>query len=160
MIVTILLLAIVDSGLADTIFLPLILESAESAAPYPTGALYVFSSVATTDGSGTRPGMNKICFSEDYQAHFCSFLEIGNAIQKEGVYFSDPLVESWVEIIENPAIPSTGGLGWYSDSYNCRGWTSNSINFHGGTIKDKAVLFTNDPTCNTIRSVLCCKWIP
>ena len=148
-VVTIFILVIADIVNAGQIFLPLITKKASSQSPSPTGTLFIFSSTATTDGDAGRPGMHAICSSEDPQAHFCDLLEIDNAKTKEGVYFAQPLVESWID------------YGWYSDTDNCNGWTTNAASpFMGDIIYNGAQDLWGEALCNTTHPALCCKWIP
>jgi len=149
--VTILIFVVADTGIAETIFLPLVLEDADSAAPYPTGALFVFSTVATTDGDvGGREGMSAMCSEEDFQAHFCTIQEIENAFATKGVYFIKPFANSWVD---DPLTSS-----WNSITENCNGWTQ-TVNVNGREIYATAYKKGITP-CNALLSIACCKWIP
>jgi len=151
-LVTILIFVIADSGIAETIFLPLVLEGAESVAPSPTGALYVFSTAATTNGNpGGREGMNAMCSAEDVQAHFCTIQEVENAFANTGVYFAKPFSSSWVD---DPL-----SSGWSVSNVNCIGWTDTTPNNRGFIIIEKA-WETGLKACGILTSVACCKWIP
>ena len=139
-------------------FFPVIFKNYSAASPIPRGVLFVFSSTATTDGdAGGRSGIQQICPNEDLYAHFCSVYEIENEWVTNGILFSDPIPQSWVDYPESLGIlgASSASISWGS-SANCEGWSSSTDGDWGTAISTSAahLIQTN---CQTTLPVACCK---
>ena len=129
-------------------FFPIVFKQGSIAADYPSGVLYIFPSTATTDGTATRPGMQAICFNEDPDAHFCNKSEVANSM-RDGSYFKNPFVRSWVE--------SAPDGEWVMGC--CNGWTEIEIGNTAFVIIDNAQRITT-ALCSEELPVACCKQIP
>jgi len=136
---------------APDVHLPLVIKN-NAPSVGPSGALYVFSSTATTTGiGGGRSGMNAVCSSEDSASHFCTKQEIENAFQSTGVYFAQPFYGSWMDYID-----LAYSNNW-SNIRNCDAW-----NF---TINDGQYIIddgrnNSQTSCTNLLRVACCKWMP
>ena len=135
------------------------------------GALQVFQTVATYNGSGPagygRSGMHAGCRAEDPDSHFCTLQEIENAWKTSGVDFV--LVgQAWVDNAVVGTIDSgysgdfTIVSDWYGGSasgdypYNCNAWT-NSTNTARGLIMNDGAISPATEACDDIHPIACCK---
>ena len=143
-----------ELGNSITSFFPVIFKNypATTVETSPTGALYVFSTTATTNANpGGRSGMNAICSAEDINSHFCNTEELVKALTSSGVYFSDPFNKAWSDNVVS--------LSTWDGEYTCVGWTYSSSGQSGRTIEDQAER-PGVQSCNDNLPVACCKWIP
>lgn len=143
----------------SSVFAPIAFSSPEEIpqAAEPTGALYVFSTSAKTNGkAGGRVAMHIMCSAEDPNAHFCTHDEIQYAMLRNGVYFgSSTTEESWIDWIDYSEINDT--YDW--SFYNCKSWTYSAYPDQGVTLNSNAYDITWE-YCEKSLSLACCKWVP
>jgi len=148
-----------SSPIVSAIFAPIAFSSNEEipVTAEPTGALYVFSTVAKTTGkAGGRVAMHAKCSAEDPKAHFCTNYEIQNAMLSNGVYFaSSTTEESWIDWLDYK--DTTGVYDW--SFFNCKSWTYSAYPDEGITLNTNAYDFSSE-YCETSLPIACCKWVP
>jgi hypothetical protein len=146
-----------------SVFLPLVMKFLAQLPGGGSGTLYVLQTAARTDGdAGGRGGMNDLCIAEDSESHFCSLMEIENAMATSGVRFSTMTTTSW---IDNAKLGSLN-MSYRGDPndtnwamYSCSGWAGNSSQMDGAIIYPAAEeIRTSD--CSADRPVTCCKRLP
>jgi hypothetical protein len=149
-------------------FLPIMMNKSTATIPSSTGPLFVFSSLATTDGTaGGRSGMNDICASEDPDSHFCSLNEIEYAWMIKGVKFNSNFSGAWLDsqqlgtVIKHLATGQDTLSTWGRD-YSCGGWTSTDS--WGEFILDGGARLNWEGAdggiyiyCSEVHPVTCCK---
>jgi hypothetical protein len=142
-------------------FFPIIFRSADleigDETP-PSGVLYIFPSKARTTGdAGGRIKIQRICPTEDPDAHFCSIREIENAWDSIGIYYDDQFPFAWVDDYYET-------YNWvdsqhsYSPVNSCGGWLINDGKFNGGIINTGREYRPGE--CDADLPVACCKRIP
>jgi hypothetical protein len=147
---------------SNSVFLPLVMKFLAQLPGGDSGVLYVFHTTAQTDGdAGGRVGMNDLCIAEYSDSHFCSIMEIENAMATSGVRFSTTTT-SWIDSAKLGSL----NLSYSGDPlesnwtmYSCTGWTGNSSQADGAIIHPTAEE-VRISDCSSTRPVICCKRLP
>jgi len=147
---------------SNSVFLPLVMKFLAQLPGGDSGVLYVFHTTAETDGdAGGRVGMNDLCIAEYSESHFCSIMEIENAMATSGVRFSTTTT-SWIDNAKLGSLYMSYS-GDPNDSrwtmYSCSGWTWNSYEGDGAIIHPAAEEIRTS-ACSATRPVTCCKRLP